>query len=166
MSINHFRGLQLLPLIAATVMGCGEGSSNQANGPEAADTSHVSAEVEAAVWSFHAADTARNAEAVIDLLSPEFYMFVDGARNDYEGVVTGTRQFMASLDHFSTEWTDLRIIPLGGDYAVASFTFRDSIETKAGELIRNTGPTTLIWERNDGTWRIAYADADHYPVDR
>jgi len=126
--------------------------------------SDVSAEVEAAVWRFYAADTSRNAEAVIDLLSPDFYMFADGVRTHYQEVVDGTRRFMRSIILFHTEWTDLRITALGSDHAVSSFTFRDSIRTAEGLLPRKQGPTTFVWERADDGWRVLYADADHYPV--
>jgi len=121
-------------------------------------------EVGAAVWAFHAADTAMDAEGVIGLLWPDYYMLGDGQRVGYEDAVLGSREFMASLKLFATEWTDLRITPLGPDAAVASFQFRDSIITKSGELSRAQGPTTFVWERRAGEWRLVYADADHYPI--
>lgn len=123
------------------------------------------AEVEAAVWAFHAADTARNAEGVIDLLWPEYSMLADGQRVGYSDVVEGSRAFMASLELFHTEWTDLRVEPLGPGFALASFRFRDSILTADGSMIRNQGPTTFLWERRGGEWRLIFADADHYPLD-
>lgn len=124
----------------------------------------VAAQVEEAVWRFYAADTSRDAEAVIALLSPEFYMFADGNRTGYQEVVDGTRRFMNSITLFHTVWTDLRITTLGPDHAVSSFTFRDSIRTVDGLLPRKQGPTTFVWERADDGWRLLYADADHYPV--
>ena len=133
--------------------------------PGAADLASVAAEVEAAVWAFHAADTARDAEAVIGLLWPEYDMLVDGVRVGYDEVVEGSRSFMPSLELFHTDWTDLRITPLGADAAVASFQFRDSIVTKTGELIRSQGPTTFVWQRRNGEWRLLHGDSDHYPID-
>ena len=135
------------------------------DGVSADEQSALIEEVEAAVWAFHAADTAMDAEGVIGLLWPEYYMLADGQRTGYEDVARGSRDFMAGLDLFATEWTDLRITPLGPDAAVASFQFRDSIITKSGELIRSQGPTTFVWERRAGEWRLVYADADHYPID-
>jgi len=126
----------------------------------------VTAEVVSAVSAFHAADIARNAEAVIDLLWPEFSIMVDGQRQTYDEVVAGSRQFMATLDLFHTEWTDLRVTALTRDNAIASFQFRDSIIVKDGTLIRARGPTTFVWQRRNGEWRVLFADADHYPIDR
>jgi len=117
------------------------------------------------VWAFHAADTARDAEAVIRLLWPEFTMLVDGARLDHGQVVRGSREFLASLELFHTDWSDLRITLLGTGAAVASFKFRDSIVTRTGEVIRSRGPTTFVWQRRGGDWRLLFADADHYPID-
>lgn len=133
--------------------------------PSPVDSARISAEVEAGVWAFHAADTARNAEAVIALLWPDFSMLADGNRISYADAVGGSREFMASLELFDTEWTDLQITPLGPDAAVASFQFRDSIVTSAGELIQNRGPTSFVWQRRAGEWRILFADADHYPIE-
>jgi ketosteroid isomerase-like protein len=120
--------------------------------------------VERAVWEFHAADTARDAEAVIRLLWPEYTMLADGTRLSYDEVAAGSREFMASLALFHTQWYELQVMPLGPDAAVASFQFRDSIITKAGELIRNRGTTTFVWQRRDGEWRVLFADANHRPI--
>jgi hypothetical protein len=130
----------------------------------ASDLAQVKTEVEAAVWAFHAADTARDAEAVIRLLWPEYTMLADGSRLSYEQVAAGSREFMAGLALFHTDWYDLQVTPLGQDAAVASFQFRDSIVTNAGELIRNRGTTIFVWQRRGGEWRVLFADANHRPA--
>lgn len=162
--IAHRRRFAALAAAAILNPGC-EPSPDRGEMPTEGEPSRISAEVEAAVWAFHKADTARDADAVIGLLWPDFTMLADGSRRDYEDVVAGTRGFMASLDLFHTEWSDLRIIPLGPDAALASFEFRDSIMTRGGELIRSRGPTTFVWQRRSGEWRLRFADADHYPID-
>lgn len=126
----------------------------------------VEREVGAAVRAFHAADTARDAEAIVDMLWPEYEMLVDGERLTYSEVVEGTRTFMADVETFQTRWSDLRVIPLTPDAAVASFVFRDSIVMRSGEIVRSRGPTTLLWERRDGVWGMRFGDADHYPIER
>ena len=119
-------------------------------------------QVEAAVWAFHAADTARNAEGVIELLWPEFTMLVDGRRLTYPEVAAGSREFMATLESFHAEWSELEIVPLGSDAAISSFVFRDSIVSRAGEVDRAHGPTTFVWQKRAGEWKVLFADADHY----
>jgi len=89
----------------------------------------------------------------------------DGARLGHAQAVAGSREFMSGLVLFHTEWTDLQVTPLGPETAIASFVFRDSIVTRAGALIRARGPTTLVWQRRGGEWRVLFADADHYPID-
>lgn len=125
----------------------------------------VEREVGAAVRAFHAADTARDAEAIVDMLWPEYGMLVDGERLTYGEVVEGSRSFMAEVETFRTHWSDLRVIALAPDAAVASFLFRDSIVMRSGEVVRSRGPTTLLWERRDGVWGMRFGDADHYPID-
>lgn len=131
---------------------------------EPPDLASVRAEVEALVWTFHAADTARSAEAVIGLLWPDYEMLVDGQRLSFDDVAQGSREFMSSLRSFHTVWSDLEVLPLSTDLAIASFVFRDSILTADGQLIQSRGPTTLVWERRDGEWRMRFGDADHYPL--
>jgi Domain of unknown function (DUF4440) len=140
------------------------GCADTPNPQEDVDLSRVTAEVTAAMWAFHAADTARDAEAVVGLLWPEYSMLVDGTRLGYAEIVEGTRKFMAELEVFHTRWTDLNVIPLHESAAVASFQFRDSIITAAGDTIRSRGPTTLIWARRAGEWRLLFGDADHYSI--
>ncbi|MGD9523445.1 MAG: DUF4440 domain-containing protein [Gemmatimonadales bacterium] len=151
------RWLAHLGLLASVVWAC-------APADDPVDLDAVTAEVETAVWRFHAADTARDASAVIDLLWPEYEMLVDGTRLSYAEVAAGSREFMGSVDVFHTEWSDLRIIPLSSTHAISTFTFRDSIVTAAGELIRSQGPTTLVWERRGTTWKLRFGDADHYDL--
>lgn len=125
----------------------------------------IIAEVEAATWAFHAADTARSADGVIALLWPEYTMLVDGRRVEYDDIVAGSRAFMSGIELFHTEWTDLQVTPVGPHAALASFVFRDSIVTKAGDVVRHRGPTTFLWERRNGEWRLLYGDSDHYPLE-
>lgn len=130
----------------------------------APDLAAVEAEVTAAVWAFHAADTARDAEAVIALLWPDYEMLVDGQRTGYTEIAAGSREFMAGLERFHTTWTDLDVIPLSSDLAVSSFLFTDSIVSLSGEVTQSRGPTTFVWERRNGEWRVRFGDADHYPI--
>lgn len=126
------------------------------------DSQAIITEVESAVRAFHAADTARDAAAVLDLLWPEYTMLADGKRLSYADVAAGAPAFMASLRVFHTEWKDLQIIPLGENIAVSSFIFYDSLVTHNGKVTRSRGPNTFVWERREGQWRVRYADADHY----
>ena len=163
MSLSYPPRPAAMAMAAVLSIGC-EGPAQRDEAALIADPSEISAEIEAAVWAFHAADTARDAEGVIRLLWPDFTMLVDGSRQSYDEIATGSRDFMASLEFFRTEWTDLQIVPFGPDVAIASLQFHDSIMTRMGDLIRTRGPTTFVWERRNGEWRLRFADADHYPI--
>lgn len=152
-------------VIGVSAAACGEPSTQTGQATPPADLANVTAEVEAALWRFHAADTAKNAEGVINLLWPDYTMLVDGARLGYADVVAGSRAFMATLVLFHTEWTDVQIIPLSPNAAVTSFQFADSIVTLAGVLTQSRGPNTFVWQKRDGEWRVLFADADHYPAE-
>ncbi|NNC71006.1 MAG: nuclear transport factor 2 family protein [Flavobacteriaceae bacterium] len=128
------------------------------------NSAEVVVQVKKQVKAFHAADTALNAQGVIDLLWPEYTMLVDGKYIDYEEVITGSISFMASLDVFHTEWKELRIIPIGNSHAISSFIFTDSIVAKDGTITQSRGPNTFVWEKRDGVWKVIFGDADHYPI--
>ena len=59
-----------------------------------ADSLQLALSVGKAVWTFYSADTARNAEAVIELLWPEFTMMADGQRVAFDDAVKGIRAFL------------------------------------------------------------------------
>lgn len=128
------------------------------------DSARVIQDVLDGVNRFHAADTSRDANAVIALLWPEFTMLADGKRMLYPEVVAGSKQFMSSLSEFHTEWSDLTVVPISKNAAISSFMFRDSLVTTAGDITLHRGPTTLVWQRRDGVWKVLYGDADHYPI--
>lgn len=148
-------------LFAFACIGCAE---RQGQDLSSNDLDQIVRDVNEQLAAFHTADTTMNAEGVIALLWPEFSMLADGNRMYYDDVVKGSRSFMASLVLFQTDWTDIQITPLGRDAAVSSFQFRDSIITKAGDLIQAKGPTTFVWQKRGAEWRVLFADADHYPL--
>jgi ketosteroid isomerase-like protein len=129
----------------------------------AADEQLIVTRVELLTGAFEQAERDRDPERVLALIAPDFYMYADGVRADYDEIVAGIRD-IASFQHFEPGWANLEVRVLGPDTALATFTFRDSIVTGPGEVLLAGGATTLIWERRDGEWRVVYADADHYPV--
>jgi len=132
--------------------------------PDREPLAAVRTAVEAKVWAFHAADTARDAETIVGMLWPDYEMLVDGQRVSFEAVPRGARQFMAGLRSFHTVWSDVKVVPLSEELAIASFIFRDSIVGADGGLTQSRGPTTFVWEKRRGEWRLRFGDADHYPV--
>jgi len=143
--------------VLAVVAGC---TATESRSP-AIDASII-ASVDSATRSFAAAERARDAEAALAHLAPDFYMYVDGVRASYDSVAAQIRRTLPSLASFETEWSDIEVRPLGPDHALVTFTFRDVIRDSAGVEARGRGPTTLVWARRDSGWRIIYADADHY----
>jgi ketosteroid isomerase-like protein len=163
-SLTHVRSVAAIGAAWLACLACQGPSGTVSELSSRSDSLAVISEVEAAVWAFHAADTARDAEAVIALLWPEYYMLADGQRVGYKEIAQSSREFMDGLELFHTVWSDLRIVPVTSEAAISSFLFRDSIVTRDGELIQTQGPTTLFWERRSGEWRALFGDADHYPI--
>ncbi len=161
--LNYGMKFKLRLLLSAGLLVLFAGCREQVK-KTATDSTKLIEQVKSRVHEFHAADTSLNAQAVIDLLWPEFTMLANGSYTNYEEVKKGTIPFMESLEAFHTEWTNLKIIPLGDLHAVSSFIFTDSIIAKDGSVTQSTGPNTFVWEKRNGQWKLIYADADHYPV--
>ncbi len=117
----------------------------------------------AAVDAFADAERRRDVEAILDFIAPDFYMYADGARVDYESVAAQIRSTMPALQRFETTWSDVEVTVLARDQAFVSLVFRDIVTDGDGVTTRLRGPTTFVWSLRDGSWRIIYADADHYP---
>ena len=145
-------------LTAAAACSSGNGTLSEA------DRTAIAAAVDSATRTFQAAERARDPERIIAHLAPDFSMYNDGVRSSYDPVVESIRTSMPTFRHFEPQWTDLVVRVLSPDAAIISFTFRDSIVTESGDMLRFTGPTTLVWERRGTDWLIVFADADHYPI--
>ena len=152
-------------VLTVTLGACGPGTAadREVNMTPDARNAIVVA-VDSATRSFENAERARDPEAAIAHLAPEFYIYADGVRTGYDDAVEGMRSFMGSLQHFEPGWENVEVVVLGPRAALSTFTFRDSIVTAEGELQMARGPTTLAWELRGDDWLIVYADADHYPV--
>ena len=79
-TIQQSAGALQVAQIGLQVVGCSDTGDTAEVARRALQRMAIVAEVEDAVWAFHAADTARDAEAVIQLLWPEFEMLGDGQR--------------------------------------------------------------------------------------
>jgi len=122
----------------------------------------IAASVDSAMTSFQSAERALDVERVIAHMAPDFYMYSDGVRVDYNSTSAQIRGFMSALQHFEPGFANIEIKVLGRDGAVVSFTFRDSVVDGSGATMQFRGPTTMVWERRGADWLITYVDADHY----
>jgi hypothetical protein len=121
----------------------------------------VVSEVEAATRTFEAVQVALDVEGAVAMLSPDFAMYADGQYLPYDAVVGGIRDGFARARSVSTLFNDLRVVAIGPDAAVASFTFQDSIVMTDGTFTRSRGATTLVWERRAGRWVMVAGHAEH-----
>lgn len=128
-----------------------------------ADRSELERSVRAAMDGFADAERQRDVDAILGFIATDFYMYVDGARVDYETVVDQIRSTMPSLQSFETTWSNIEVTLLAPDHALVTMAFRDVVTDGEGVTTRARGPTTFVWRLRDGLWRIIYADADHYP---
>ena len=151
--------LRIIGIAAITLAGC---ASPSAEG--AFDRAAVAREVDSTVRAFQDAERSLDPERILAFIAPEFFMYSDGVRQDYEATAAAIRAQMPTLRFFEPEWTDIAVTVLGPDGAVTSMLFRDSIIDADGQLLQLRGPFTAAWRRFGNDWRMVFADADHYPV--
>jgi len=130
-------------------------------------TSHaaVTAAVLAAMRSFEAAERDRDAERLIAHFAPvpDFHVYNDGQRVSYEAMTEGLRQTLPTLRSIEGGFSDIHVIVLAEDAALATATFREAVTGADGQTARVRGAASWLWRRIDGAWRIVYGQADHYP---
>ena len=139
-------------------VGCGAGGSLSDD-----ERSQIEGKVLVVVDAFAEAERRRDVEAILAFIAPDFYMYADGARVDYETVAAQIRSTMPALQRFETTWSDVEVTVLARDQALVSLVFRDAVTDGDGVTTRLRGPTTFVWSLREGGWRLIYADADHYP---
>jgi ketosteroid isomerase-like protein len=122
----------------------------------------IAAAVDSATRAFEAAQRERNPELAIAHLAPDFYMYLDGRRVGYDSVAATIRRTLPTFRQVEPGFSDVAVTVLSPTAAFVSLVFHDSVTSSSGQLLRSTGPTTLVWERRNGRWLIIYADADHY----
>ena len=126
------------------------------------DSEGVTAAVRSVMDTFLTAERERDAEEVVRLLAPGFYMYVDGVRQGYDSTAAQILGTMPALQRMEPTWDGVEVSALGPNHALVTFTFRDLIVDASGNTFRLRGPTTLLWRRGETGWRMIYADADHY----
>lgn len=125
----------------------------------------VIAAVEAAMHSLEAAERALDVERLIAHFAPvpEFHVYNDGQRLDYEAITANLRTAFPSLRSIEGGFHDIEVIVLAPDAALATAGFREVITDETGGVTRVRGAASWLWRRIDGSWRIVYGHADHYP---
>lgn len=150
--------LRLFHLSAlAIAIGCSPRATQLTNEERAA----IASEVDSATRAFETAQRDRNAERMLAHFAPDFSMRVDGVRMGYDSVAASIRSSVPELAYLEPGFSDITVGVLNRDAAFASFVFRDSAVTRAGDIRVSVGPTTLIWQRREGRWLMVFADADH-----
>lgn len=126
-------------------------------------TATVTAELRATLDAFLAAERARDVDALLAFLAPDFRMLQDGMRVDHDATVAQMRATLPTLRAFRARFDDVQVIPLTRDWALSSLVFHDEIVAADGSELAMWGPSTMLWRRDGGRWRLVFADSDHYP---
>lgn len=148
----------ILLALSLSIPGCAPESSSVGDEGEESKKS-----VRAAVDAFADAERRRDVDAILGFIAPDFYMYADGTRVDYESVVEQIRTTMPSLQRLETTWSSIEVTLLGQNHALVTLVFRDEMTDGKGVTSRLRGPTTFVWRLDEGAWHIIYADAVHYP---
>jgi ketosteroid isomerase-like protein len=127
-----------------------------------AERTAVTASVDSATRAFADAQRARDGARALEHIASDFFMYADGRRLGYDSVAATVLRSYAAVRHYEPGFSNIEVIVLARDAAIASFQFRDSIVDLDGGTRRFRGATTLAWGLRGREWKILYADADHY----
>ncbi len=125
----------------------------------------IAASVEAAMRSFESAERALDAEALISHFAdlPDFHIYNDGERLSYQAMVTNIRAGFQKLRAIEGGFSDIHVIVLARDAALATAAFRETITDAEGATTRVRGAASWLWRWIETHWRIVYGQADHCP---
>jgi uncharacterized protein (TIGR02246 family) len=125
---------------------------------------HVAHSVEQAMQSFEAAERALDAEGLIGHFAggPDFYIYNDGHRLTYDVMASAVRGAFPTLQSMEGGFSDIHVIVLAPDAALATARFQETMTARAGAVVRQRGVASWLWRKVDGQWRITYGHVDHY----
>jgi len=157
------RALLLASMLALLAAACQTPRHDAGAIPDDEVARVVEQEVRATLADFLAAETTRDPEVVLAFVAPDFHMLQDGLRVDRASTVEQMRSTLPGLRAFEPRFDDIRVIPLGRDWALSSLVFHDRIVAADGGELTMWGPSTMLWRRDAEGWRLVFADSDHYP---
>jgi ketosteroid isomerase-like protein len=128
---------------------------------------HVARAVEQAMQSFEAAERALDAEGLIGHFAggPDFYIYNDGHRLTYDAMTGAVRSAFPTLQSMEGGFSDVHVIVLSPDAALATARFQETMTARAGAVVRQRGVASWLWRNTNGRWRIWYGHVDHYSDD-
>lgn len=129
-----------------------------------AEQKTVSAAVTARVRSFEAAERVRDAEAIVDHYAslPEFYFYHDGRRATYDVMVAGVHKALPAVQSLDVTYTDVEVLALGAESALASATFqRVIVMGPSGATVRQQGAVSWLWRKVGAQWLIVLGHISH-----
>jgi ketosteroid isomerase-like protein len=89
-------------------------------------------------------------------------VYNDGQGVSYDVMTAGLRQAFAVLRAIEGGFSDIHIIVLAADAALATATFREAATDAEGKTTRVRRAASWLWRKLDARWQIVYGQADHY----
>jgi len=122
--------------------------------------------IRGAMRSFEDAERALDAERLIAHFAdvPDFHLHNDGACLSYEAMAAAVRASFPTLRSMEGGFSDIRILVLAADAALASARFQEAITDGTGSVTRQQGIASWLWRKLNGEWRIVYGHVGHYAV--
>jgi hypothetical protein len=130
-----------------------------------AEQQAITTAVTARVHSFEAAERARDAEALVAhyASTPEFHFYHDGRRADYDVMVAGVRKALPAVQSLDVTYSDVEVLALDAEHALASATFRREIVMGAATAatVRQQGAVSWLWVKMGAQWLIVQGHISH-----
>lgn len=147
-------------LLLLTAVACSRGVAEM----DESQRTRITQAIEQAMRSFEAAERALDAERLIGHFAavPDFYLYNDGDRLTYEVVSAGVRGTFPTLRSIEGGFSDVHVMVLAADAALATARFQETVTDSTGTATRLHGAASWLWRQVNGEWRIVYGHVDHY----
>lgn len=160
---NAWQGVAVAVVLSASValLGC-TAQGQQARELTAQEEQALADTIESQARDLLATWSELEPEAYLQLYSDDLQFFFGGwnDRAQFEKVV---RKTMAGYQEYPAEILEMEVEVLGRDAAVATLTYRAQPVDTAGESEEFEAAFTLVYERQDGSWKVVQAHESLIP---
>ncbi|MCX6142703.1 MAG: hypothetical protein NTZ35_05735 [Ignavibacteriales bacterium] len=157
LDLKSLISLTAISLLIGVTSGCTKSPSIQ---PEEARRAMIGA-----MNSFNDALKERNVEKITGHLlnSPEFFFYVEGKRQGYDGTVAQVRELFANLKVYESRWDTIQVSILSPDAIAASATFHVILIDMRRVETHLIGEVTCTAVRGVNEWQFLNAHATYQP---
>jgi len=123
----------------------------------------VVASVDSAMHAFEHAEQRLDVGALVSMIAPvpDFHIWNDGRRVDYETLTNGVLGGFKALRSVQGGFDGIEVTVLARNAAAASATFHEIVTDTSGTISLVSGVATYVWQKRGDRWQIVGGQVQH-----